>query len=170
MGTRLRLAAALALPLVAIAIGIVRGELHLAHGRRWVCDVAGYDPRDPLQGHYLAYRIELNEAAPIEECSDAAGEDCCFCLIDQGRDVPPQVQRATCPTARERCDGTLRTRDLESLRRYYIAEADAARLTTRLLEAVREKRAHLAVRIDGDGHARVERILVDGEPLENVIR
>ena len=67
MRRRFRLALALALPLVVIAIGIVRGELHLAGARRWTFEVGGYDPRDLLQGRYLAYRLELHEEAPLED-------------------------------------------------------------------------------------------------------
>jgi hypothetical protein len=164
------LAAALALPLVVIAIGIVRGELHLAGARRWTFEVGGYDPRDLLKGRYLAYRLVLNEEPPIEECGDPAGEDCCLCLFDQGQGVQPRLQRATCATARERCDGMLRLSEVESLRRYYIPEADAQKLTEVFQQAVVERRAHLVVAIDADGRPRVDRMLIDGEPLERAIR
>jgi hypothetical protein len=35
---------------------------------------------------------------------------------------------------------------------------------------VRERRAHLVVAIDDDGHPRIDRMLVDGEPLESAAR
>ena len=166
MTPRTRLVLAVVLPLVVIAIGIVDAERHLATARRWVFDVAGYDPRDLLHGHYLLYNVALDEGPPIEECPDDEEGVCCLCLDDRGDQVPPHARRATCATARGQCAAVLQTRYLATLRRYYIAEADADRLTRSFQEAAGRRQARLVVAIDDRGVPRVDRLLLNGVPIE----
>jgi uncharacterized membrane-anchored protein len=46
---------AVALPLLAIVLGIVRAERFLGRTRDFVLEIGGYDPRDLLRGHYLQF-------------------------------------------------------------------------------------------------------------------
>ena len=71
----------LALPLLVIAAGVVRGELALATGRAFRFRIEGYDPRDLLRGHYLQFRIAF-DFIPGTESSAAASEDSCLCLSE----------------------------------------------------------------------------------------
>ena len=49
---------ALLLPIVAFAALVVRAELWRASGPVFHVAIAGYDPRNLLQGHYLRYRLQ----------------------------------------------------------------------------------------------------------------
>lgn len=55
---RIVLAAALALPVAALAYSWA-GTHHMAQqGQEWLVPVRGYDPRDLLRGHYVQYRYD----------------------------------------------------------------------------------------------------------------
>lgn len=160
------LIAAVVLPLVIIALGIVKAERHLSRSTRWVFDVTGYDPRDLLRGQYLQYRLDLHERAPRQAC-EGDGERCCYCLTAQGAGQPPKVERATCELARSECDGALQTRYAEP-QRYYISEARAEELTRILQDASAKQQARLALAVDSRGAAQIEALLINGEPIEQV--
>lgn len=53
---RWMVALALLLPVAGIAAGIIRNEIALASAETWVVPITGFDPRDPLRGHYIAFR------------------------------------------------------------------------------------------------------------------
>ena len=164
-------AAALALPLVVLALGIVRSERHLRENRRWTFELTGYDPRDLLRGHYIQYRLALDESLPrlhedAEACDDTKGDRCCLCLAADNPDDVARMQRMTCELARERCDGALGLRYLDELERYYKSEERADELTKLVQDASLEHRAHLVVAIDKSGKPQIDALLVDGIPIE----
>jgi hypothetical protein len=172
------LAAAVALPLFVLALGIVRSERHLADGRRWWFEVTGYDPRDLLRGHYIQYRLALDEidlpvvgAADGVPCDDETGDACCLCLSQEVPGGPAAfVERTTCELARSECEGALQLRYLGELERYYIAEERAAELTQIFQDASSEHRAHLVVAIDALGKPQIVTLLVDDMPVEQARR
>jgi uncharacterized membrane-anchored protein len=157
---------AVVLPILFLAIGIVRSEIQLARSQRWVFEVAGYDPRDLLRGHYLAYRITFDEGEALDACDAEAGGDCCLCLHATASGVPPKVQRATCARAKESCDGLLQTSYLPALQRYYVPEAKANALAARLMDAERKHKAMLLLAIDRQGRPAVDGLLIDGRRIE----
>ena len=58
-GLRFRLLSAL-LPVLGLALLVMRGEL-ARHGKpTFRLPIAGYDPRDLISGHYLRYQYELD--------------------------------------------------------------------------------------------------------------
>jgi uncharacterized membrane-anchored protein len=156
---------AVVLPLLVVGIGIVRAERELAAGRRWVFEVQGYDPRDLLLGHYIAYRLRLDDGAATRSCTDD-DPDCCLCLTATGPETPPRIGRDLCDAARATCDGILQTRYVPEMRRYYVPESDAARLEQRLRSAAASGQARLVVSIDPSGRPHVEDLLVNGERIE----
>jgi uncharacterized membrane-anchored protein len=155
---------ALALPLLAIGLGIVRAELFMSSAREFVFEIAGYDPRDLLRGHYLQFRLQV-EPLPVREACDDARGDCCLCLTRVEADAVPYAERATCATARAECDGALHTRYLREPQRYYVPEARAHALEQRLIAAMAHRRAHAVLALDQKGEARVRELRVDGESL-----
>jgi uncharacterized membrane-anchored protein len=165
--SRNALIAALVAPLFVLVLGIVRAENHLADAKRWQFEITGYDPRDMLRGHYLQYRLALNEHAGNPTCSDDTEGNCCFCLTTRGDDIPPDVERTTCDSAQGRCQGILPTHYLTELQRYYIPEASADVLTTRLRDAAAAHRARLVVAIDANGKPQVDALLVSGKRIED---
>jgi uncharacterized membrane-anchored protein len=164
------LVAAVALPLVAIAAGVVRAEHHLSSARKWEFRVAGYDPRDLLMGQYIRLRIELDEGPPRMACEEKWGDSCCLCLTSLGEHTPPRAERATCEFAKTECDGAVREQDLRAIDRYYVPESRADELTMRLRQASSQQNAHLVVAVDGHGVPQVEALVVDGERIERTRR
>ena len=81
-------AASLALPLLALAAMVADAEWGSRSGTVIRVPITGYDPRDPLRGHYLRYRFAWNwQGAPDEQadalCVLAAGDN------PQVRPLPP---------------------------------------------------------------------------------
>jgi uncharacterized membrane-anchored protein len=164
------LAFAVILPLVVLAFGMVRAEHHLRDNRRWVFDVTGYDPRDLLRGHYIQYRLVLDEGDPqdrgVESCDEDSGEGCCLCLAADFPGGPTKVVRTTCEAAVSRCDGALQTRYLDELQRYYIPEARADELNELFRDASQEHRTQVVIAIDESGKPQVDTLLIDDVPIE----
>lgn len=55
---RIVLAAALALPVAALAYSWAATHHMAQQGQEWLVPVRGYDPRDLLRGHYVQYRYD----------------------------------------------------------------------------------------------------------------
>ena len=161
------LVVAVALPLVVLVVGIVRSEQHLASARRWQFAITCYDPRDHLRGHYLQYRLQLDEQPALETCEDDYSDRCCLCLHETEKGKPPVVRRASCRLAAERCDGRLQTRYLSELSRYYIPEARARELERTLQDAAQAGNARLVVAITESGKPQIDALLVAGQRIEN---
>lgn len=167
------LAFAVALPLVALGLGIMRSEQRLAEGRRWSFEVTGYDPRDLLRGHYIQYRLVFEDAdLPVlgagdgQSCDDEESDSCCLCLLADVETDRTLVERTECRLAREECEGALQLRYLKELRRYYIAEDRAQELTEIFQDASLEHRSRLVLAIDVHGRPQIDTLLVDDVPIE----
>jgi uncharacterized membrane-anchored protein len=159
-------AIAVALPLLAIGLGIARAELFRSSARDFVFEVTGYDPRDLLRGQYLQFRLRV-EPLPVREPCDDAVADCCLCLTRNDPDAVPYAERARCETARASCDGALQIRYLNEPQRYYVPEQSAAALEKRLFTAMEQRRAHAVLAIDERGQAQVRELRIDGEAITN---
>jgi uncharacterized membrane-anchored protein len=162
------LALAVVLPLVVLAFAMIRAERHLGENRRWSFEVTGFDPRDLLRGHYLQFRVVLDEpdaasARELESCSD---DSCCLCLLAADADTTTKVQHTTCEAARESCDGALRESSIVALQRYYIPEERAAEISKLFEQARGEHRARLVVTVDEAAEAHIDTLLVDDIPVE----
>jgi hypothetical protein len=155
---------AVVLPLLAVGLGIVRAELFHRSARDYVFEIAGYDPRDLLRGHYLQFRLRV-EPLPEREPCDASVADCCLCLTRSSADAVPYAERASCVTALASCDGALHTRYLDEPQRYYVPEHEARALEKRLLQAMEHRRAHVVLAIGAHGAAQVRELRIDGEAI-----
>jgi uncharacterized membrane-anchored protein len=156
--------AAVALPLLALVLAIVRAELFLGGARDFAFEITGYDPRDLLRGHYLQFQLRVDPLPEREACDDASG-DCCLCLTETERDAVPYAERASCATARVACDAALHTRFLSEPQRYYVPEAAAAELERRLRDAMQHRGAQVLLAIDRNGEARIRELRIDGEAI-----
>ena len=170
MSPRMRLVA-VALPLLALVLMIGRAELHLRHADSWLLPIEGYDPRDPLRGHYLVFRLRLDrlEAATASPACALEDPDCCFCLapgaVVPGVGFETELTRAPCDEAIQQCTAFVRSAPLQALDRYYIPESDRFDLQRRLWDATARDAAFLEVAIDDAGRPAIRRLLVDGAPL-----
>lgn len=152
----------LALPVLGIGLGIVRAELQLARAQRFVLPIAGFDPRDPLHGHYLAYRLLLGAAHDPSVCADDA-PGCSLCLRRSLGYDPSPVERLAGGSGPETCDARLPVAALATLQRFYIPEARADELTRKLRDAALDGQARLVIAIDASGTARPVALWLAGE-------
>ncbi|MCG2840593.1 GDYXXLXY domain-containing protein [Sandaracinobacter sp. RS1-74] len=72
------LAAALALPFLVLGHGIWRHQSNLSSADEWHIPIRGYDPRDPLRGHYIRFAYDWELRGNGRACVDAL--DCNLCL------------------------------------------------------------------------------------------
>lgn len=155
---------AVGLPLLALASVVARSELRVRASEEWMFPVSGYDPRDLLRGHYIRYRIDLQEESPTLRCSND-DPACCLCLTRRD-DGTTSTRRTTCTDARDACDGRLQTRHLEGLERLYVPESEALAIERRLRAAAPDE-ARIVLAIDGLGRPMVRELRIDdGEGAE----
>jgi len=160
---------AVALPLLAIVLGIVRAERFLGRTHDFVFEIGGYDPRDLLRGHYLQFTLRVEPLPQREACIDDPQGTCCLCLTRAQPGQVSQVERATCATARAECDASLPLGVLAQPYRYYVPEESAKELQNRLLDAMPRSGARAVVAVDSRGEARVRELWIDGVPVPGAV-
>jgi hypothetical protein len=166
--SRSAVALAVTLPLLAVLLGIGRSEWKLSIARDFTFEIGGYDPRDLLRGHYLQFRLRLDDIKEREACDPITAE-CCLCLTATVRDLPAHVERATCATARAECDGALaREYEGKSLR-YYVSELSATSLEEQMMNAMQHRAAHAVLSVSKDGRAEVRELRLYGQPIPGAV-
>jgi len=160
---------AVALPLLAIVLGIVRAERFLGRTHDFVFEIGGYDPRDLLRGHYLQFTLRVEPLPQREACIDDPQGTCCLCLTRAQPGQVSQVERATCATARTECDASLPLGVLAQPYRYYVPEESAKEFQARLLDAMSRSGARALVAVDARGEARVRELRIDGVPVPGAV-
>jgi len=145
----LQLWCVLLLPIVAFAGLVVRAELLRASGPVFHVAIAGYDPRDLLQGHYLRYRLQW----PADgECD---GATCCLCLQTSG--VHTKVE---CGVADKTCDAQLSRQMVDQGREFFIQEDVGPALE----QAIRRGQGVIVLNVTPHGQVRVHELFIDGVP------
>lgn len=140
---RLLLLAALVLPLAGLGWAWAGLERLSRTGSEWEVPVRGYDPRDLLQGHYLAYSYDWpGEVGPRSNRWDAPGE---LCLLG----TPPKLAGVE-PAHGQSCPARLRAADSAG-GRYYLPRERALDLQRRLAD--RSQQGLIRIRLRADGHA-----------------
>lgn len=89
------LAAALLVPLIGLAAGVALQETGTRGATSWRIPVTGYDPRDPIRGHYIQFRYDWRIRGPAHLCRNPA--DCKLCLEDGGAAVRVVPSAESCP-------------------------------------------------------------------------
>src|SRR5262245_27558709 len=138
---------ALLLPIVAVAGLVGRAELLRASGPVFHVAIAGYDPRDLLQGHYLRYRLQW----PADGACD--GPSCCLCLQTSG--VHTKVQCGVADTA---CEALLSRQMVDQRREFFIQEGAG----TALEQAIRRGQGAIALNVTPSGQVQVHELFIDG--------
>jgi uncharacterized membrane-anchored protein len=146
---------ALLLPIVAFAGLVVRAELLRASGPVFHVAIAGYDPRDLLQGHYLRYRLQWPREGA---CNDAT---CCLCLRTSGAHT-----KVECGVADATCDAQLSPQMIEQGREFFIQENAGPALE----QAIRRRQGAIALNVTPNGQVRVHDLLIDGVPHRRWLR
>lgn len=87
---RLLRPAALALPVLLLALLVGWRELELREAVEWRIPVSGADPLDQLRGRFVMVRLDWTLEGPVATCGpDGAG--CALCLERKGADVVATV-------------------------------------------------------------------------------
>jgi GDYXXLXY protein len=146
---------ALLLPIVAFVGLVVHAELLRASGPLFYVAVAGYDPRDLLQGHYLRYRLQW----PADGACD--GATCCLCLQTSGVHT-----KVACSVVDRTCGAQLSRPMVEQGREFFIQE-DAG---PALEQAIRRGQGTIALNVTLNGQVRVHELLIDGIPHRRWLR
>ena len=142
----LHLWCALLLPIVAFAALTVRAELLRASGPVFRVAIAGYDPRDLLQGHYLRYHIQW----PAHGACD--GEACCLCLRTSGDHT-----KVECNVAARTCEAQLSREMVEQGREFFIQEDTGPALE----QAIRRGGGTMDLNVIPNGQIRVHELFID---------
>ncbi len=122
--------AALLLPLVGLLAGMVINTVQRADAVHWVIPVTGYDPRDPLRGHFIAFRYDWTVDGDAGQCRAGL---CMICLEQHGETVVarvvPRDSVVTCPARVDPLASSI-TSDFGS--RIFVSEASAPALEAAL--------------------------------------
>lgn len=164
--------AAVSIPLVGLVLLIARAELRLATGQVFRVEIAGFDPRDLLHGHYLQYQYVFDwRGEPTcgtttrEEPLARPDPSCCICLTSgPTREDPPSARQVSCEEASS-CDAHLRPDVIAPPRRYFIPEQSASALE----HAFTQHRAAVDLSVSPNGDAAVRELYLDGLPWRAVV-
>ncbi len=157
---RIALAAALLLPIACLALGVVGAERGARGATVWRIPVSGYDPRDPVRGHFVRFRYDWQVRGRAHLCRDAVA--CALCLEDDGRAVSVVPAKARCAARIDPAVSRLALRyapefaatPLFAGAQIYVSEASAPRLTALL----RDHPAVIVARLTRNGRLIPDRL------------
>ena len=93
---RLWLAALLALPIAGLAVGIATRETALEGATEWRIPVSGYDPLDPIRGHYIEFVYDWKVAGDGASCKTGTACELCLGLPEDDVTVTVLAPDAQC--------------------------------------------------------------------------
>jgi hypothetical protein len=152
---------ALALPILALALMVVRAEIVSRGGRPYRIHITGYDPLDPIRGHYLRYRLDFLWDDRQERCTTST---CAYCLRGPAGSEPLVAKVSPDDTAT--CDASFPESQLDHLKEFYIPEDRGPTLE----HALRSRRADLLVRVSLGGMVVIQDLLLDGVPWRDAVK
>lgn len=169
--------ALLSLVLVLALPGLVMAKavIDRVNGTVWQVDIAGFDPRDLLRGHYLMFSYEWDIKGDQKECG--AQSPCCLCLTEKtpGTRANPDAHFIDCgaPAARE-CPGLIRgKRSWNGVtmpnQTYFVPETHALALEHLLRGGAHDFKMAITVP-HGGGVPTIRGLLIDGVPVEEFVR
>jgi hypothetical protein len=154
--------------LPVIILGLWTLKLHV-QGTRGVdveLPIEGFDPRDPISGHYVTYRLAMGlhdpcrpEGGPLINRDEAR----CLCFEDGGNPKPNWAGACTAKPSschlylKGSCDWSGFTAGVE---RFYIPEADSAWLK------VVPPKSRIILTLNRGGGAQVKEVRPEGEDYE----
>lgn len=149
--------ASLALPLAGYFGFIAWAEARRSGAPLVTLAIEGYDPRDPLRGHYLQYRFAFEGTHP-ETMSSWSRSRSCVVEAEQGTGrllFHPEGERPS------RCLYPFPAEFARQPHRFYVQQ-DRARA---LESAVRNGQAAVRVHLIGDDQVAIDELLIAGRPV-----
>lgn len=157
--TQLTLAAALLLPIAALAASWAVTHRQAQQGQDWLIPIQGYDPRDLLRGHYVQYRYDW-PTSPQQQTEGAVtpGDAEALCITGSAPHIRAVRPLSGSPDAAMEKDcaiilrGTLGTRrEIRGLNSgiFYASQSEAITLSRKLADPTLQGLVRVRVRPDG---------------------
>ena len=162
----------LAIPFLAMAYMVATNEIRGISFPEYRVEIAGYDPRDMLTGHYIAYRFQWPENT---ENTCVRDQDCFACF--QGAPERPQLRfmpagdTGSCPAALKLsrpANNISPPQPLSTLLRYNVSEIEAPVLDRMLRE--RTGKFEVGIIVLPDHRGQVKTLYIDGRPTREFFR
>lgn len=163
-----KLAASLIFSILFLAGLAIYKAIKTASGKEIAIPITGYDPRDLLSGHYLTYRLDLNNIcsdefytrSPVNVCIRQAGEN--------GIESSIIIRSGTGYTG---CDSILKGKCKNGnftagIERFYIPE----KYSMELERIIKKGKARILISVDGKGNPTVKDLLIDGVPWREYLQ
>ena len=149
------------IPVVCVALLMVRGEVRSAGATKFLVPITGYDPRDLLHGQYIRFRFEFRQDDSVASCE---GPDCCLCL--QGAEMTsPRVTRVGCQDTSLACDAIVSGTRAHDAQRYLVPEHAGILLE----DALRDRAASVEMQCSPDGSFALGELYLDGRPWRELV-
>lgn len=154
------LTAALLLPIIGLGTGIALQETGARGATTWRIPVTGYDPRDPIRGHYIQFRYDWRVEGPAHLCRNPI--DCALCLEDGGTAVRVVPADESCPARVDHVKSRIgvmyapeaAATPLAAASRLFVSERSAPKLEAQL----RERPMVVVARLTRDGRLINDRL------------
>ena len=155
MSGKYRFGAALMFPILCLA-GFVLWNVWVAtQGQKLTLPIRGFDPRDLLAGHYLAYRIDYGFESLCTGSKNQHEKKTYICFAPN-KILGARPQPSEC---RKYLKGFCKNGLFQTgLDRFYIPQKYARELE----QAVVNKRGEVILSLDGSGGAAITDLLIDG--------
>lgn len=155
-------ALALILPILVLGLMIGLHQRALFAATDWRIPISGYDPRDPLRGHYLLFAYDWKLRGDAAICTTPSG--CILCLHQEGADVAAQISNpeTQCLNRVDLAASTIRFTPgtggpARFSSRIFVSETSAPALEAEL----RQKPGYLIARLARDGRLIARRVTTD---------
>lgn len=154
---------------------LVKAAYDRHNGKIWRVDIAGYDPRDLLRGHYLNFQYSWNYANTNDSRTCEYGKSCCLCLNEAspGNHINPVAKTMACnaPEIRQ-CQSVVTSGRSASPSLgghvYFIPEKQAAQVEELLRDDTQDVQMEIAVPRSG-GPAIIRKLYIDQQKLEDFL-
>ena len=155
MNGKYHFVAALIFPILCLAGFVLWNAWVATQGQKLTLPIRGFDPRDLLAGHYLAYRIEYGFDSLCTGSKNQHEKTTYICFAPK-KILGARPQSSEC---RKYLKGVCKNGRFQTgLDRFYIPEKHARRLE----QAVVNKKGAVVLSLNGIGGAAITDLLIDG--------
>lgn len=156
---------AVLVPFITLLLWVVTLERNISGGIPIRVGVEGYDPRDLLSGHYIRFKLSLDDITPCQNVNHGESSCLCYGYEKDNRELAIPIWGGSCNEAPDYCvlrvKGTCEYSQFQSVDRYYIPEHLAP-----VLQRVPSE-SSIEMVLDRNGGAQVIKFFVQDESLED---
>ncbi|WP_141735194.1 GDYXXLXY domain-containing protein [Oligoflexus tunisiensis] len=151
------------LPVIVLGLWALKLRYQGTRGVDVELPIEGFDPRDPISGHYVTYRLAMGRHDPCRPTDGPLiNREEARCLCFDTSESPQPNWAGACAAKPSACrlhlQGTCTWSGFTAgVERYYIPEADSAWLK------VVPPKSRIILTLTGDGDAQVKAFLPEGE-------